>query len=78
VLFDFSLKAESRRPMTERVVVVQAEALPLALTCLANKGKRGSKAPRRTSVERAVRSAIAKGHGRRSTTAVADRILENV
>jgi hypothetical protein len=51
VLFDFSLKAESRRPMTERVVVVQAEALPLALTCLANKGKWGSKAPRRTSVE---------------------------
>jgi hypothetical protein len=78
VLFDFSSKAEVRRPMTERVVVVQVEAPPLAPVPPTNKGKQRAKALRRTSAERASRSAIVKGRGRRSATVVADQVLVNV
>jgi hypothetical protein len=77
VLFDFSSKVEAWHPMTEQDVF-RARMLPLAPAPPANKGMQGTKAPRRTGVERASRSAVVKGRGRRSVTVVADQVLVNV
>jgi hypothetical protein len=77
-LFGFCSKAEARRPMGGRVVPSHVEVLPLILAPLAKKGKRGAKAPRKTGVARAPRSASARGCGQKSVKAMVDQALINV
>jgi hypothetical protein len=78
VLFDFSSKAKARRPMIECVVPIWVEKPPFASAPPAKKGKWGTKAPRKTGVERAPCFASVRGHSRRSAIAVANQVLVSV
>jgi hypothetical protein len=78
VLFGFSSKAEARRPVGGRVVPTRAEALPLIPALPAMKGKQGAKAPRKTGVARAPRSASVRGRRQKFMKAMADQALIDV
>jgi hypothetical protein len=58
--------------MGGQVVLAHAEALSLILAPPTKKGKWGTKAPRKTGVVRAPRSASIRGRGRKSAKAMAE------
>jgi hypothetical protein len=64
--------------MGGQVVPAHMEALPLIPAPLAKKGKRGAKAPRKTDVAQAPRSASVRGHERKSTKVMAEQALIDV
>jgi hypothetical protein len=53
-------------------------ALPIVPAPPAKKGKRGATTPSKIDARWAPRSASVRGHGRRSTKAVADQVLVDV
>jgi hypothetical protein len=64
--------------MGGQIVAAHAEALPLIPAPLAKKGKRGTKALRKTGVTRALCSASVIGCGRGSTKVMVDWVLIDV
>jgi hypothetical protein len=78
VLFGFCLKAEARWPMAGQVIHARVEAPPLVSVAPAEKRKCGAKASWKTGAWWAPRSVSVRGHGRRSTKAVADLVLLEV
>jgi hypothetical protein len=78
VLFGFSSKAKARQPKGGRVVPARVEALPLISAPPAKKGKRGTKAPGKTDVARALRSASVRGRKQKSMKVMADRALIDI